>query len=666
MKKLLISLLFLILAGFAFAQEKYSKAKAYESEGNYVYALAEYYKCYEQDQDSQTREIMDSLAEKIKAGKFGKEMDDSANVYELWLNNMEYFEKYVTENCIYNINLSNIKKIGAGTRANTDKYSVKVSVEYTAIGKFIIDAFSEGYKNEYAWNWETPMDWPFDGIAALRASNLIYKTSFKLVDGKSKVLYYSGTVIADSKFTFTMDNCSRKIEEAINKEDLYIVPIEVVLEYNSSDYKYDISTVMFNGVTGKDYTKRPLRKSEKVRIWSFNDEVPSFVIKGFSDKSDAELEDVIITSADSYMDKVLSGLEENNENAPDIFVVEDEYLAKFTKGSFAKYVMPYKDLGIDVEKEVAAAEIPEYVLENCSNSNGDLVSLGYQSTCGVFIYRRSLAKKAFGTDNPKGVREKIGGLSGAWEDFYKAAELCGDRGIAIVSGYEDLWKPFFYDSDKGWVVDGKLYIDPSRELFMDYAKLLSENGYTNKGALWSENWFKAMKGTSSKPVLGFFAPTWFINYVLAYNCDGTYGDWAVCNAPVGFTWGGSWIFVNKNISQKKLNAVREVVKWICLDSSNDGLQYKWANAVYCPSKDSVYSGVVMKEIKAPIAFMNNQNIFKYALRAEKQIKGNNITVYDTTINSIWLEEVDAYVKGLKTKEQAIGEFKLRVKEALGL
>ena len=47
------------------------------------------------------------------------------------------------------------------------------------------------------------------------------------------------------------------------------------------------------------------------------------------------------------------------------------------------------------------------------------------------------------------------------------------------------------------------------------------------------------------------------------------------NLLVGFFWGGSWVLANKDTKVPK--AVGEIIEWITLDASENGLQYYWAN-----------------------------------------------------------------------------------------
>ena len=178
-----------------------------------------------------------------------------------------------------------------------------------------------------------------------------------------------------------------------------------------------------------------------------------------------------------------------------------------------------------------------------------------------------------------------------------------------------------------------------------------------------------MKDAGAKPCFGFFGPAWLINYVLAGNSGDTYGKWAVCNSPIGFFWGGTWVLANKNMPGAKKAAVKTLIEWITLDYSNDGLLYKWANGTLNGeggTKDTVSSGVVMAKSNGELEFLGGQNMFDYFVPANKYANGKNLTQYDETINSLWREQVRAYANGQKSRDAAIKDFKQNVADKLGV
>ena len=193
-----------------------------------------------------------------------------------------------------------------------------------------------------------------------------------------------------------------------------------------------------------------------------------------------------------------------------------------------------------------------------------------------------------------------------------------------------------------------------------------DNGYHNDTQDWTDPWYADMKGAGEKKVLGFFGPAWLINYVMAGNSGDTYGDWAVCESPVGFFWGGTWLLANKDSMVKK--AVGEIINWITLDCTKDGLQYAWANGTVdwdndpetATAKDTVASGTVMKMSDGTVEFLGGQNMFDVFVPANAFANGKNLTQYDETINSTFRDAVRQYTAGKVTRDQAIADFKTNV------
>jgi multiple sugar transport system substrate-binding protein len=408
-----------------------------------------------------------------------------------------------------------------------------------------------------------------------------------------------------------------------------------------------------------------------INIWAFTDEVPKMIEKYKELHPDFPYEikaTIVSTSEGAYQPALDQALAAGGEEVPDIYCAESAFVLKYTKGDAYQYAAAYKDLGIDVDNLIKEAEIAQYTVDIGTNPEGNVVGLGYQATGGAFIYRRSIAKDVWGTDDPAVIKEKVGP---GWDKFFEAAAELKAKGYGIVSGDGDIWHAVENSSDKGWIEDGKLVIDPKREAFLDLSKKLKDNGYHNDTQDWTDAWYADMKDAGNQKIFGFFGPAWLINYVMAGNSggekpgEGTYGDWAVCEPPVGFFWGGTWILANKDT--KIPATVGEIIKWITLDTSETGLQYMWANGTLNGpggTKDTVASGVVMKKSDGTLDFLGGQNMFDVFVPAGEYANGKNLTQYDESINSYWRNQVREYTAGNKTREQAIADFKQNVADNL--
>lgn len=412
-----------------------------------------------------------------------------------------------------------------------------------------------------------------------------------------------------------------------------------------------------------------------INLYTFTDEVPKMIAryKELNPDFNWEINATIIATTDGLYEPALDEALAAGGSV-DMYCAESAFVLKYTQGDMSSFAMPYEDLGIDVAGETAAADIAQYTIDiGTRPADGKLVGLGYQATGGAMIYRRSLAKDTWGSDDPATVAAKVGP---GWEKFFAAAAELKAKGYAIVSGDGDIWHSIENSSDAGWLTaDGKLYIDPKREAFLDWSKQLKDNGYHNDTQDWTEAWYADMAGTGAQPVFAFFGPAWLINYVMAGNSggtkagEGTYGDWAVCNPPVGFFWGGTWVIAANDLAAEKKDAVKTLIDWITLQCDDKGLQYGWANAsLYADggTKDTVASGTVMAMSNGTLDFLGGQNMFDIFVPANQFANGKNLTQYDQTINNIWRDQVRQYTAGNKDRATALADFKAAVKDQLGI
>ncbi|GGG72187.1 ABC transporter substrate-binding protein [Paenibacillus radicis (ex Gao et al. 2016)] len=416
-------------------------------------------------------------------------------------------------------------------------------------------------------------------------------------------------------------------------------------------------------------TDKPKEKVT-INLWSFTDEIPNMTTKYLQAHPDANVEfktTVIATTDGAYQPALDQALASGGKDAPDIYAAEAAFVLKYTQGDAADYAANYADLGLD-DQMVKDAGIAQYSVD-IGSKDGQLKGLAYQATGGAFIYRRSIAKEVFGTDDSAAIKNEVGP---GWDKFFDAAAKLKAKGYGIVSGDGDIWHPIENSSDAGWIVDGKLNVDPKREQFLDLSKKLKDNGYHNDTQDWTEAWYADMSGTGKQPIFGFFGPAWLINYVMNGQVKDTNGDWAVTEPPTGFFWGGTWLLANKDAAKNdaKKAAVADFIKWITLDTSETGLQYYWANGTMKDgeqgTKDSVASSVVMSKSNGEVALLGGQNMFDVFVPANANASGKNLTQYDESINILWRGQVREYTAGNKSREQALADFKQQVKDQLGI
>ena len=400
-----------------------------------------------------------------------------------------------------------------------------------------------------------------------------------------------------------------------------------------------------------------------INLWSFTDELQGMMNKYLELHPEMaekyEINSTVINNDGSAYVNALESALMNGE--VDIYGAEADYVFKYSQGEAAEYAVPYVDLGIDVAAGIEAAEIAPYTVDIGTRPSDDqVVALAYQSTGGAFIYRRSIAKAVWGTDDPAVIAEKIGAGSNSWDAFFAAAQEVKDAGYAMVSGKGDIWNVIKTAAPTGWVVDNTLNIDPMREQYLDLAKTLKDNGFMNDTTAWQEAWFADMKAESK--VFGFYGPAWLINYTLGPNSgegeSSSAGDWAVTAPNVGFYWGGTYLLAGTN-DAAKVELIKGFIEWVTLDTTDDGLQYMWANGLMNENgtKDTVASNVVLARSNGETDFLGGQNMFEYFIPANEYATATNMTQYDSVCNDAWGDAVGQYVAGNVDRDGAITLFK---------
>ncbi len=365
----------------------------------------------------------------------------------------------------------------------------------------------------------------------------------------------------------------------------------------------------------------------------------------------------VITPTDdnAYQNKLDAVLPKNADASADdkvdLFLIEADYALKYVN---SPVTLDVNAMGLTDED---TAEMYEYTKTVCTNTvDGTLRGVSWQATPGLFVYRRSIAKDVLGTDDPDEVQSKLG----SWEDFDKVAEQAKGKGYFMLSGYDDSYRVFSNNVEKKWVSDDKvIQIDDSIWQWVDQTKTYTDKGYNNGTSLWSDEWAKD-QGSSSK-VFGFFYSTWGINFTLLGNSlddakgeekvgNGIYGDWATCEGPASYYWGGSWICAAAGTDNQSL--VVDVMRKLTCDADI-------ATKITEDTQDYTNNMAAMKAIAESdykSDFLGGQNHIALFAAAAEKIDISNMGPYDQGLNESFQGAMKDYFTGNVSKEDATANF----------
>ena len=332
-----------------------------------------------------------------------------------------------------------------------------------------------------------------------------------------------------------------------------------------------------------------------LNIWCWNDEFQSRfndyypgVKEIAADKSTTTLDNGITVKwtinpneNNNYQNKLDEALLKQDSAADDdkidIFLIEADYALKYVD---SPYTMDVKELGLT---DADLADQYQYT-KDIVTVDGVQKGTTWQATPGLFAYRRSIAKDVLGTDDPAEVQEALSD----WDKFNAVAEQAAAKGYKMLSGYDDSYRTFSNHVSAGWVDGTTVKVDPNIMSWVDQTKTYTDKGYNNKTSLWSDGW-AADQGPDGK-VFGFFYSTWGINFTLLGNSletptseggkeevgNGIYGDYAVCQGPQPYYWGGTWICAATGTDNaatvcnvmKQLTCNADIMKQITIDTQD--------------------------------------------------------------------------------------------------
>ena len=421
----------------------------------------------------------------------------------------------------------------------------------------------------------------------------------------------------------------------------------------------------------------PAAQGKVLNIWCWNDEFQGRfnnyypeVASIAEDKSTTTLKDGTVVKwtinaneNNNYQNKLDEALLNQDSAADDdkvdIFLIEADYALKYVDSDYALDVKA--DIGL-TDADLAGQY--QYTKDIVSVDGSQRGTTWQATTPGLFAYRRSIAKEVLGTDDPTEVQSHLSD----WDKFNEVAAQAYAKGYKMLSGFDDAYRTFSNNVDAPWVDGTTVKVDPNIMKWVDQTKEYTDKGYNNKSSLWDSQW-AADQGPSGK-VFGFFYSTWGINFTLLGNSletpvaeggkeevgNGIYGDYAVCEGPQPYYWGGTWICAaagtdNTDIIRdvmQKLTCDEAIMKQITLDTqdytNNEKAMEEIANSDYASD------------------FLGGQNHIALFAEAAKKIDMSNAGPYDQGLNESLQNAFKDYFTGTVDEDTAKANFETAIKE----
>jgi len=407
----------------------------------------------------------------------------------------------------------------------------------------------------------------------------------------------------------------------------------------------------------------PKAQGKVLNIYVWNEEFQSRFKDYYASKlpADVKVNWMITPSQDSaYQNKLDEALLRqdtvSDDEKIDIFLVEADYALKYVNSDFTLDVI--KDIGLS-KSDIANQY--KYTQDIMTDSNGNLKGLTWQACPGGFVYRRSIAKDVLGTDDPT----EVGALLSNWDKFNNVAEQAKAKGYFMLSGFDDAFRAYSDNMRTPWVVNDKIQIDPQIRAWIKQTKEYTEKGFNNRASLWTAESTQGM-GKNGK-VFGYFGPAWFIDFIMApASCEdpnaprdvgnGSYGDWAFCKGPQGFSWGGTWICGAKGSDNVEI--IKDLLKTLTCDA-NVMTEIAKKSGDFTNNVPAM-EAIANSDYKNP--FLGGQNHIKFFLDSATSIDKSCITQYDLGMSEKIQAAMKDYFTSNVNEETAWNNFYMSVLE----
>lgn len=328
----------------------------------------------------------------------------------------------------------------------------------------------------------------------------------------------------------------------------------------------------------------------------------------------------------------------------DIFLVEADYALKY---SDTDYTMAVSDLGITDDELANQYDYTKKILED---SNGVLKGVSWQSTPGVLIYNREIAKDMWGSDDPAEVQKHVSD----WDTFYATGSELAAKGYKLTATVNDSYRVYSNNVSSKWVEDGKLNIDPQFKAWADAEKASYEAGQTTTGDLWGDEWSAGFYPDGK--VFAYFGPAWLINFSMGQDDEKSIahaGGWGATEGPQAFYWGGTWICAATGTDNPTL--VADIMRKMTTDETI-------LKDIVSKDSDCINNKNVLSSLASDDSFgfsvLGGQNPFGLFTENVEKIDLSNLSAYDQGCNESFQKIMKDYFSGqYATYDEAIEAFK---------
>ena len=557
----------------------------------------------------------------------------------------------------YNIKIENGLKVGV-------KGSSNVNVPYNEKATLEVEASCNKGEIEYVW-YDADNNEQLGSGAVFTTGNITEKKNYRCIVsdeyGNYEFVYFavnidnglkvevvgSTNVIIKQGESVTLKVKASCIEGELTYKwtgsgvgDDEAATDSITVTYNSnSEISYSTYTCEVTDKYGNSekisftvgsYNPSDMSDTSKVYVISWNEEVKNVLEAMLNKRSDLKGKIAFINLEIGGTDPdYLKGIDLVLEKNPDAtFIVAGDASVLGDINAQNKY-MTVAELGLT---SAYSAAYP--YTRKAGTFDGKLTAMAWQANPGTFMYDPDIAQKVLGTSDPEQVQKMIGTADG----FLSVAAKMKAAGYYMTSGAanKDSNGDQYYEmlaNMAGISVFSDDYglTDSQKEVAKKIMYGIVANGYDTGHTMWTSKW---NDDTKSGKVFGWFSCTWAAMWSLTFD-----KPMAVCQGPVPYYWGGTYLFAKSGKADK---TAAEILKAVCCDAET--MAYISESGGTFPN-NAVAAQKLIKNVKNPVSMKNNQNLWESYDKMARAIDGGNYRITESAKTPLVPAGSNGIVKG---------------------
>lgn len=565
-----------------------------------------------------------------------------------------------TKTIYYNIKIENGLKASA-------KGSSKVNVPYNEKATLEVEASCNNGEIEYVW-YDADNNEQLGSGALFATGNITEKKNYRcrVSDdyGNYEFVYFAVNIdnglkveaVGSTNVIIKQgESVTLKVKASCNEGELTYkwtgsdvsddeaATASITVTYNSnSEISYNTYTCEVTDKYGNSeeisftvgsYNPSDMSDTSKVYVISYNEEVKCILEDMLSKRSDLKGKIAFINLRTGGTDpNYLEGVDLVMEQNPDAtFIVAGDGNASMLAGINDRN----KYLTVDELGLTSAYSAAYPYTRKAGTFDGKLTAMTWQANPGIFMYDPDIAQKVLGTSDPEQVQKMIGTADGFLDVAakMKAAGYYMTSGAANKSSYGDQYYEMLANmvgiSDYNSADYG--LTDSQKEVAKKIMYGIVANGYDTGHSMWESKW---VDDTKSGKVFGWFSCTWAAMWSLTFD-----KPMAVCQGPVPYYWGGTYLFAKSGKADK---TAAEILKAVCCDAET--MAYIGETESTLPNS-AIAAQKLIKNVKSPVSMKNNQNLWEAYDKMARAIDGGNYRITETAKTPLVPAGSNGIVKG---------------------